>query len=138
MQADPQAPNVRSDKVPRQKGFTLIELLAVMAIMATLLALAVPRYFDSVGRAKEAALKTNLRLVREAIDKHKADTGKLPTSLQSLVDGRYLRNVPVDPITDRADTWVTLAPPDGGTPGVYDLRSGAAGMASDGTEYSRW
>lgn len=119
-------------------GFTLIELLAVMAIMATLLALAVPRYLDSVERAKEVALKTNLRLVREAIDKYRADTTRLPASLQSLVDGRYLRDVPIDPITDRSDSWVILPSPDGVTVGVYDLRSGAAGLARDGSEFSSW
>lgn len=69
----------------RQGGFTLIELLVVMAILATLLSLVAPRYFDSVERGKEAALRTNLRMLREAIDKHRADTGRLPESLGQLV-----------------------------------------------------
>ena len=121
-----------------QRGFTLIELLVVMAIMGTLLAIAAPRYFDSVDRAKEATLRANLRLVRENIDKHKADTGRYPESLQALVTGRYLMSVPLDPVTDRSDTWVLLAPPDGLTPGVYDLRSGASGLARDGSSYEQW
>lgn len=119
-------------------GFTLIELLVVMAILATLLSLAAPRYFDSLDRAREAALRTDLRLMREAIDKHRADTGRLPESLEALAQARYLRAVPVDPITDRADTWVLVASPDVSTQGVHDVRSGAPGAARDGTAYGGW
>ena len=120
------------------RGFTLIELLVVMAILATLLTLAAPRYFDSLERAKEAALRTDLRLMREAIDKHRADTGRLPESLQLLAQARYLRAVPLDPVTDRSDTWVIVPVPDGSTPGVYDVRSGAQGTARDGSAYASW
>lgn len=122
----------------RARGFTLIELLAVMAILATLLTLAAPRYFEAVDRAKEVALRTDLRLLREAIDKHRADTGRLPESLEQLAQARYLRAVPVDPITDRADTWVVVPPPDGLATGVHDVRSGAPGVARDGTAYAGW
>ncbi len=121
-----------------RKGFTLIELLVVMAIMGTLLAIAAPRYFESVERAKEATLRANLRMVRESIDKHKADTGHLPESLQALVAGRYLRAMPIDPVTDSSEGWVLLAHPDGVTPGVYDVRSGAPGTARDGSRYEDW
>lgn len=121
-----------------RNGFTLIELLVVVAIMATLLSIAAPRYFGSVDRAKEATLKTNLRLLREAIDKYRADTGALPGTLNRLAEARYLRAVPVDPLTDRADTWITLPHPDGQTPGVYDVRSAAPGSALDGTAYAAW
>lgn len=122
----------------RRRGFTLIELLVVMAILATLLSIAAPRYFDSVDRAKEAALKTDLRVMREAIDKHRADTGRLPETLQRLVDARYLRNIPVDPVTDSAADWVVVAHPDGVTPGVYDVRSGARSEARDGSKFDTW
>lgn len=123
----------------RAHGFTLIELLVVMTILAALLSIAAPRYFESLDRAKEAALRTDLRLLREAIDKHRADTGRLPESLQQLAQARYLRAVPVDPITDRADTWLLVAAPDGATAGgVYDVRSGAPGVARDGSSYSNW
>jgi general secretion pathway protein G len=122
----------------RRRGFTLIELLVVMAILATLLSLVAPRYFDSLERAKETALRTDLRLMREAIDKHRADTGRLPETLDSLVQARYLRAVPVDPITDRADTWVPVASSDGSTTGLYDVRSGAPGASRDGTAYASW
>lgn len=122
----------------RTPGFTLIELLVVMTIMALLLAIAAPRYFNSVGRAKEAALKTNLRLLREAIDKHHADTGRLPASLDQLVERRYLRAVPIDPLTETPRSWVLLPHPDGATQGIYDVRSGAAGASSDGGAYGAW
>ena len=120
------------------RGYTLIELLVVMAILATLLAIAAPRYFGSVDRAREAALHTDLRLLREAIDRHRADTGRLPETLQRLADARYLRRVPVDPFTDSVTTWVALPHPDGATPGVYDVRSGAPGLSLDGTAYASW
>lgn len=122
----------------RPHGFTLIELLVVMTILAALLSIAAPRYFESLDRAKEAALRTDLRLLREAIDKHRADTGRLPESLQQLAQARYLRAVPVDPITDRSDTWLSIAAPDAAMPGLYDVRSGAPGMARDGTSYASW
>lgn len=119
-------------------GFTLIEMLVVMAILATLLSLAAPRYFESLEKAKETALRTDLRLLREAIDKHRADTGRFPDSLQRLAELRYLHAVPVDPVTDVATSWVVLPHPDGVTPGVYEVRSGAAGAGRDGTPYASW
>lgn len=123
---------------PRVRGFTLIELLVVMAIMATLLSIAAPRFFASIDRAKEAALRTNLRVLREAIDRHHEDTGQFPNGLQSLVDGRYVRAVPVDPITDSASSWIVVPHPDGRTSGVYDVRSGAPSMSRDGTPFASW
>ena len=97
--------------LPRYKsGFTLIELLVVLAIVALLLSLALPRYFQSIDTAKDAVLKENLHLVRETIDKFFADTGQYPESLQQLVDKKYLRALPVDPLTERTDTWIIQAP----------------------------
>src|SRR5512139_1918517 len=122
----------------RHKGFTLIELLVVMAILATLLSIAAPRYFESLDRAKEATLRTDLRMLREAIDKYRADTGRLPETLQSLADSRYLRGVPIDPMTDSGTTWIVNPHPDGLTPGVFDVHSGAPGAGRDGTGYSTW
>lgn len=119
-------------------GFTLVELLVVMAILALLLSLAAPKYFDSVDRAKEAALRTDLRVMREAIDKHRADTGRWPESLQSLVQARYLRAVPIDPMSDRIDTWAVVASGDALAPGIQDVKSGAAGTARDGSSFSSW
>jgi len=122
----------------RLRGFTLVELLIVMAILALLLSIAAPRYFDSLERAKEASLRTNLRMLRESIDKYRGDTGRFPESLQQLVDARYLRAIPLDPLTDSATTWVLLPHPDGNTPGAFDVRSGAAGASRDGSAFQTW
>lgn len=131
--------SVRIQRTGGQPGFTLIELLVVMAILGALLAIAAPRYFESVERAKEATLRTNLRMLREAIDKHRADTGRSPASLDDLVSRRYLRAVPVDPITDRADSWLVENTPEGNTsPGIQDVRSGATGTSRDGSPYAAW
>ena len=120
-----------------KRGFTLIELLVVLAIIATLLTLAVPRYFRHVERSQEAVLKENLATVRDAIDQYHADAGTWPPTLESLAEKRYMRAVPVDPITERSDTW-QIVPPPGGDSGVYDIHSGAAGTATDGQAYSDW
>jgi general secretion pathway protein G len=120
-------------------GFTLIELLVVMAIIGTLLAIVAPQYFRSVDRSKESLLKTNLRATREAIDRYYGDLGRYPDTLEDLVTRRYLRGMPVDPITESTATWIAVAPPDAGAPGkVYDLKSGAAGKAQDGSSYADW
>lgn len=120
------------------RGFTLIELLVVMAIVATLLSIAAPRYFDHIDRSREATLQQSLNVMRDAIDKFRADTGIYPEDLDALVKKRYLRKVPVDPLTERADTWQIVPPPDGNDDGVWDVRSGAEGRAKDGTRYADW
>lgn len=119
------------------KGFTLIELLVVLAIIATLLAISAPRYFQHVERSKEAVLRENLAGLRDAIDQYHADTGTWPASLDDLAERRYLRAVPVDPLTDSKATWVEVPPPDGDT-GVYDVKSGAEGLGRDGQAYADW
>jgi len=119
-------------------GFTLIELLAVLAIIATLLTLAVPRYFSSVDKSKEAVLKENLYQMRDAIGKYYADKGKYPESVESLATEKYLRRVPLDPVTESATTWVAVPPEDPQKGGVFDVKSGAQGKATDGTAYGDW
>ena len=94
------------DGTRAKKGFTLIELLVVMAIIATLLSLVAPRYFHSVDKSNEAVLRENLATLRDLLDKHYADTGKYPDNLQVLVAKKYLRSIPVDPVTGSAETWV--------------------------------
>jgi general secretion pathway protein G len=121
-----------------QRGFTLIELLVVMAIVATLLTLAVPRYFISIDRSKEAVLKENLFQLRDAIGKYHADKGKYPDSLQTLATEQYLRKVPLDPVTESETTWVVIPSPGLETAGVFDVRSGAQGKSTDGSEFSAW
>lgn len=122
----------------RFRGFTLIELLVVMAIIATLLSLAMPRYFHSIDKSKEAALHADLEGMRDAIDKFYGDTGKYPDALSDLVDKKYLRSIPPDPMTDSTQSWIVVPPDDSQKGGVYDVRSGGKGHASDGTDYSNW
>ena len=119
-------------------GFTLIELLVVLAIIATLLTIAVPRYYASLDRSKEAVLKENLYQMRDAISKYYADKGKYPESLDALASDKYLRKVPLDPVTDSVATWLLIAPEDPQKSGVFDVRSGAQGKSLDGTEFSTW
>jgi general secretion pathway protein G len=119
-------------------GFTLIELLVVMAIIAILLTLAVPRYFGSMDRSKEAVLKEDLYQLRDAIGKYYGDKGRYPESLDALATEKYLRKVPVDPITESATTWVVVAPEDAQKGNVFDVKSGAQGKAGDGSAYSDW
>ena len=126
-------------KRPLRKGFTLIELMVVMAIIASLLTLALPRYFNSVQRSREAVLKHDLHTLRDAIDKHLADHGRYPLTLEELAGKYYLRRVPPDPITDSAATWITVPPPESeARDGVYDVRSGAPGLSLDGQAYESW
>jgi general secretion pathway protein G len=124
--------------VMRRQGFTLIELLVVLAVVATLLTLAVPRYFGSIDKSKEAVLRENLNQMRDAISRYYADKGKYPESLDTLAADKYLRNVPLDPITESRTTWLMLRPEDPQKGGVYDVRSGAAGKAIDGSEFAQW
>ena len=122
----------------RHKGFTLIELLVVMAIIAMLLSLTMPRYFHSVDKSKDAALHSDLRGFRDAIDKYYGDTGKYPDSLDDLVVKKYLRSIPPDPITESNQTWIAVPPGNSENGRVYDVKSGAKGVAGDKTAYSEW
>ena len=122
----------------RKRGFTLIELMVVLAIIATLLTIAVPRYYASLDRSKEAVLKENLYQMRDAIGKYYADKGKYPESLDALATDKYLRKVPLDPITESATTWLVVTPEDPQKTGVFDVKSGAQGKAQDGSEFSTW
>jgi general secretion pathway protein G len=121
-----------------RRGFTLIELLVVLAVVGTLLTLALPRYFSSIDKSKEAVLKENLYQMREAISRYHADKGRYPETLESLAADKYLRKVPLDPVTESAATWIVVAPEDPQKGGVWDVRSGAPGKALDGTEYALW
>jgi general secretion pathway protein G len=119
-------------------GFTLIELLIVMAIIGTLLSIAVPRYFRTLERARETVLKQDLSILREAIDKHYADLNEYPDTLPALVEKRYVRSVPVDPFTKLADTWTLIPSDDPDHAGIRDIHSGAAESAADGTPVASW
>jgi general secretion pathway protein G len=108
----------------RPLGFTLIEMVIVMAVIGLLLTLAVPRYFTALDNGKATVQQQNLATMRDALDKFFGDKGRYPESLDELVQKRYLRSVPVDPITGAPD-WIAIAPPDPATSGVYDVRSAA-------------
>ena len=120
----------------RARGFTLIELLVVFTVIALLLTIAVPRYFGSIDKSKEAVLRENLNQMRDAISRYYADKGKYPESLDALASDKYLRRVPLDPITESDKTWVIVQPQDAQKGGVYDIRSGAPGSTKDGKAFS--
>ncbi|MFT3848704.1 MAG: prepilin-type N-terminal cleavage/methylation domain-containing protein [Propionivibrio sp.] len=129
---------IRRLDLGRFGGFTLVELLAVLAIIATLLSLAAPRYSGSVDKAKESVLRENLATLRTSIDKFYGDTGLYPSQLDELVTKRYLRRIPADPITEESTTWILVPPDDPLQGAIADVRSGAAGKARDGTQYKDW
>jgi general secretion pathway protein G len=122
----------------KPRGFTLIELLVVMAIIATLMTIAVPRYFSSLENSRETALRQSLSVMREALDHYYGDTGHYPESLEDMVTHRYLRSLPTDPITERNDMWVIVPPPEGVAGTVADIKSGATGRARDGSLFGQW
>jgi general secretion pathway protein G len=109
-------------KLGSARGFTLIELMVVMVLIALLLTIAVPRYFGTIDTGKQSVQRQNISAIRDAIDKYYGDQGKYPEALQDLVDKKYLRSVPVDPVT-QLPNWVIVPPTDPNLTGVYDIRS---------------
>lgn len=122
----------------REGGFTLIELLVVLAVLAILAGITAPLYMDRVDDARETTLKHNLVGLRQAIDQFYRDKGRYPMALKELVDARYVRTVPEDPITGRNDSWVLLPAQEGVDESIFDVRSGASGQGKDGTSYAKW
>lgn len=128
----------------RSAGFTLIEVLIVMVIITTLAGISLALYSNSVLRAREASLLTDLTQMREAIDNYYADKNKWPSSLDALVSEKYIRTVPMDPMTNSSTTWqTTYAEPDPGNPsaepGISDVHSGSDQTSPlTGTPYSEW
>jgi general secretion pathway protein G len=125
------------------RGFTLIELMIVMAIIAVLMSIALPIYTRSIVRAKESVLKNNLFSMRNVIDEYTYDKQKAPQSLQDLVSEGYLRQIPIDPITNSADTWKPIMEDSQASvsqtePGLFDVRSGSDKNSLEGTPYSDW
>jgi general secretion pathway protein G len=126
-----------------ENGFTLVELMIVMLIIGVLMAIAVPKYERSVQIAREAVLKEDLQTMRKAIDSYTIDKQKGPQALEDLVQAGYLREVPVDPITRRSDTWMTTQDDamynlDQTDPGITNVHSGAQETSTDGTSYGGW
>jgi general secretion pathway protein G len=127
------------------RGFTIIELLVVIAIITILVGMAAGAYVKSVGRAKEATLKSDLSVMRQAIDHYTLDKEAAPQSLEDLVNpqAQYLREIPIDPITNSKDWHVdfgdTVMSPDQTTTGVVDVHSNSDKVSPfDGTHYNTW
>lgn len=131
----PHCAHIRRGK--RESGFTLIELLVVMVIVALLASIVAPKYMDRVDAARETVLRQNLAGLRNSIDQFYRDKSRYPASLTELVEEKYIRSIPMDPMTERADSWVLIAPQNS-EKGVFDVRSGSQLRAKDGSEYASW
>jgi general secretion pathway protein G len=126
-----------------ERGFTLVELMIVMAVIGILLTIAIPAYLQAIKKAKEAVLKEDLHTMRTAIDQYTVDKEKAPQGLDDLVQAGYLKVIPIDPMTNRSDTWMTsqsdtLTDINETQGGVDDVKSGSQGLAMDGTSYNTW
>ena len=122
-----------------RRCFTLIEVMVVMAIVLTILSIAVPMYTTSMIRAKESVLKSNLFTLRSVIDHYTYDKEAPPQTLEDLVFEGYLRRVPIDPFTETSDSWevITDMGPTGES-GVFDIKSGSDRIGLDGSAYNEW
>jgi general secretion pathway protein G len=112
----------------RGDGFTLVELVVVLTLIGLLLTIAAPRYFHIIERGRDTVQRQNIGTIRDAIDKFHGDLGRYPDTLEELVNKRYLRQVPLDPITEQAN-WAVIAPTDGAQGAVYDIRPAAQDSA---------
>ncbi len=132
-----------SSRAAQARGFTLVELMVVVGIMSILIGMAVPIYRNALISAKEAALRDQLRILREFLDEYTVDQQKAPQSLDDLVAAGYMRQLPTDPFTESNGTWKVdmddaIVSPDQTEPGIADVHSGSDRVSLDGTPYSSW
>jgi general secretion pathway protein G len=126
-----------------QRGFTLVELMVVMAIIAVLMAVAVPSFIAAIRSAREAALREDLHTMRDAIEQYTEDKEAAPQSLDDLVQAGYLKSLPIDPMTHSSTTWTpdqsdTYSSLDQSQTGINDVHSGSDLVGSNGEPYSQW
>ena len=121
------------------RGFTLLEMMVVMTIIVTIVSIAVPFYSSAIVRARESVLRSNLLTIRSVIDQYTYDKETPPQSLQDLVEEGYLREVPIDPITQSRDTWeLIIETGPSGESGLFDVRSGSDDTSLAGSPYNEW
>ncbi|OBY74842.1 type II secretion system protein [Acinetobacter gyllenbergii] len=119
----------------KEKGFTIVELLVVLSVIALLLSIITPRYLNKIEEGKEIALKQNLAVIRRSLDQYYSDQGTYPDQLHKLVEKRYLRDIPEDPITKTYE-WTIIK--ENGGEGIYDVKSTSQEIASDKRSYAEW
>jgi len=124
--------------IMQNRGFSLIELIVALAILATILAMAVPRYFSNIETAQENVLREDLYIMRSAIDHYFSDQNLYPNTLSDLVNKNYLRAIPTDPFTQSSNSWVIVPPTNTSLGAVYDVHSGSPNMAKNGTWLATW
>ncbi len=131
---------MRNGDMPKlsKSGFTLIELIVALAIVAIILTIAAPKYFGNIDKTKEAVLREDLYVLRDAIDKYYGDKNKYPDALEDLVTEKYLRSVPIDPFTLSARSWILVPPEDASLGVISNVRSSAPNKARDGTWFKDW
>ena len=127
-----------NNNMNNNKGYTLIEMLTVIAIMGILASIAVPSFQRSIIRSREASLRNSLFVLRDVVDQYYADFGEYPESLEILVEKKYIREVPRDPITGSADTWILIAPEGDEVTGIYDIHSGSDKISLYSGPYDEW